>query len=472
MRIAVGCMMHETNTFTHLSTGITAFTLAQGRGVYAVDAWRGTVSFGILDTLEALGAQVVPLYFARALSSGLVRRAAFEEICGEMVRALREAAAVDGICLALHGSMCAEGYDDSEGELLRRLRTETGPDTPIVCALDMHATMTQDMAVLANGYTAYRTAPHIDEYETGQAAARLLVQSVAEKRRLQVAYRRLPILIAGEQTETDVQPMRGLMAELEQTEKRVAALHCAYLLGFPWADSPYGGVSAVVTGYADTNPKWALAATHLADRFWQQRGNFTFTTEAYPLEEALRRADAVPGSPVIISDSGDNPTAGAACDLCVVAQALLRRKHQSALVAVIADSAASAACRAGGEGAVLPLSIGRVQHGSVQPLECTARVLRLAQVDAVFYAVVDVEGLHIAVTDKRTAVFDPALLQRAGVDLSAYRLIVVKSGYQSPEYRAIAAHSLIALTPGDTSELLTMLPYARTPRPMFPLDDT
>jgi microcystin degradation protein MlrC len=52
----------------------------------------------------------------------------------------------------------------------------------------------------------------------------------------------------------------------------------------------------------------------------------------------------------------------------------------------------------------------------------------------------------------------------------AYPIVVVKSGYLSPEYKRLAKRAILALTPGDTCELLEQLPYRRVPRPIFPLD--
>jgi len=81
-----------------------------------------------------------------------------------------------------------------------------------------------------------------------------------------------------------------------------------------------------------------------------------------------------------------------------------------------------------------------------------------------------VEGVTIVIGDKRTAVYDPSILRELGLRPETFDLIVVKSGYLSPEYKAIAGRALLALTPGDTNERLAELPYRRLPRPIFPLD--
>jgi microcystin degradation protein MlrC len=89
------------------------------------------------------------------------KKEAFEKIVSMIVGWIKAALPVDGVCPALHGSMAAEGYDGPEGTLLTEIRREIGWEIPVICSLDMHATMTETMALCANGYSAYRTASHV-----------------------------------------------------------------------------------------------------------------------------------------------------------------------------------------------------------------------------------------------------------------------------------------------------------------------
>ncbi|NLJ25066.1 MAG: microcystin degradation protein MlrC, partial [Firmicutes bacterium] len=56
------------------------------------------------------------------------------------------------------------------------------------------------------------------------------------------------------------------------------------------------------------------------------------------------------------------------------------------------------------------------------------------------------------------------------LDPMDYKIIVVKSGYLSPEFQALTKRPLLALTPGDTNLLLETIPYQVTKRPIYPLD--
>jgi hypothetical protein len=49
-------------------------------------------------------------------------------------------------------------------------------------------------------------------------------------------------------------------------------------------------------------------------------------------------------------------------------------------------------------------------------------------------------------------------------------VVAVKLGYLIPDLRRVAARSILALTLGWTDLRVEALPYARVPRPVYPLD--
>jgi len=72
MRVAVGGLYHETNTFSQVKTGLEEFHAYQyAAGSDMPDRFRGTNSEigGMIDGLEAAGHQVLPLVFAAFGSS-------------------------------------------------------------------------------------------------------------------------------------------------------------------------------------------------------------------------------------------------------------------------------------------------------------------------------------------------------------------------------------------------------------------
>lgn len=473
MRVAVGAMMHETNTFTTGRTIYEDFHPVSGKDVFACPEWLNeTPAGGIIETLQSQGIEVVPTLFAKALPSGIVEAEAYKKLKEGIINGIIRAGSLDGVCLALHGSMYAEGVNDPEGDLLTDLRRKLGPNVPIVCALDMHATVTEAMVKAADGFAGYRTAPHIDLYETGYRAAGILLKSLQDHKSLVVEWIRLPMLLAGEQSETATSPMRELISNLEEMEQQEGIFSASYLLGFPWADSPHNGVSAVVVGDAKARELVRKSVETLAQNFWDRRHEFDFTTKAYRLDEALRRALESDKSPVIIADSGDNPTAGASEDMTLVLKRMLEMKMEKALVAVIVDAKALEICTERGEGVGVHLQLGRIKPAPTgAPLDVKGRVIKLGTAHGIESAVVDITGITVIITGKRVAVYDPTFLTELDLSPGDFKVIVIKSGYLSPEYEEIAAEKILALTPGDTNEILSELPFKVTPRPIFPLDE-
>lgn len=468
MRIVIGAMKHESNTFTDRTTSLDAFRPANGTAVFERDDWGDSATTGMTNLFEKRGHEVIPTRFAHALPSGVVEAQAHSYLRHGILNGIRETSGVDAVCLDLHGSMHSTDESDPEGALLAAVRAEVGRDIPIVCSLDMHATVTERMVNAADGFAAYRTAPHTDVYETGERAAELLC-ATAETETV-VERIRLPMLLAGEQSETDAEPMKSLMDALKTADEREGIEESAFLLGFPWADSPHAGCYAVVTGQADE--AIGETAADLAASFWDVHEEFDFTTEALRLGEAIDAALDHDGAPVVISDSGDNPTAGATEDLAVVDECLRQRGVENALVAVIADAESRAAAAEAGEGNDVELELGRAEYtDDAEPLSLDATVRTVGESQGIPAAVVAAAGVETVVVDERTAVYDPTFLEELGHRPGDYDILVVKSGYQSPEYQAVASRSILALTPGDTNERLAELSYERVPRPIYPLDD-
>jgi microcystin degradation protein MlrC len=470
-RVAIGALKHESNTFTSRRTDYATFDPVEGAAVWESEWAEGSATAGFRDRLSAdREVTFVETLFGHALPDGVIERAAYERLRGGILAPIRESASdLDAVYLDLHGSMYAEGEDDPEGALLRAVREAVGPGTPVVASLDMHATVTERMVAAADGFAAYRTAPHTDVYETGARAAGVLGR-LLDGAETTVAWERLPMLLAGERSETDAEPMASLIAALEDADDREGVLDASYLLGFPWADSPHNGCYAVVTATGDAAA--GDVARDLGERFWARRGDFEFTAEAMRLDPALDALETETRSPVFLSDSGDNPTAGAREDLTIVVEALLERGVEDALVGAVADPDAQAACADAGEGATLDLELGRAGVADdAPPLRRAATVERIGTALGVEAAAVDLAGVTVLVTAERVGPFDPALFTDLGYDPADSAVVVVKLGYLSPALYDLAQRHVLLLTPGDTNEVLADLDYEALPRPVLPLDD-
>ncbi|MEN3271455.1 MAG: hypothetical protein V7636_216, partial [Actinomycetota bacterium] len=86
LRIAIGGITHETNTYADACFGQTTVDdFSIGRGDEIITHNRGTRTFigGMLAAAEELGAEVVPTFAAMAQPSGTIERASYETMKAE-----------------------------------------------------------------------------------------------------------------------------------------------------------------------------------------------------------------------------------------------------------------------------------------------------------------------------------------------------------------------------------------------------
>lgn len=480
MRVLVGAIGHESNTFTPFLTTREDFYILKGEELLTTRLRHSSLA-GIIATLQARGVELVPTVMAGAMPGGVVAREAYEEFKADVLNAAHD---VDGVCLFLHGAMRAEGVDYAEETLLRELRARIGPDVPISVALDMHANIMPDMAANVDAMVAYHTAPHDDAYETGVAAAEMLCLRLFEGVKTYVGFAKCPFLLPGEMAQTALEPMAGMMRLVAEIESRPSVLSATLANGHCWADVPDVGVAAVVVTRDSASLAQALA-DHLALTFWERRADFGVSAEAYGVDEAVAVALAAPESTVFLSDSGDNPGAGGTTDVPLLLGKLLKAGASSAVIAGIWDAAAVQACMAASVGQQVTLSIGGkldTRHG--QPLEVTGRVRLLT--DGQMYrggvrqnpgrarlgpiAVLNVEGVDVILSSTRLSFEDPVQLRSLGLEPLDYRLVVLKRGYLTTPFAVIAPRSILAFTPGATNCDVTQMTFERLNRPAYPLD--
>lgn len=495
MRILVGGMNHESNTLNPIITGRDDFIVFKGGEMLERGMLPYYSSTGIIETLREAGCDIVPTVLARAVPNGVVSGKLYAELKAELLERTRAALAqgpIDGICLGLHGSMKVEGLGCAEGDLLAALKRLL-PGVPTTIALDMHATITDELLAGADGFVGYKTAPHVDCRETGAHAAGMLLESLRSGRRLVSAARSVPMLIAGEKSESEAEPMRSLIGECRKAEKEGSVRAASYLLGFPWADDEHGAVTALVTVLADDDlPASAEAgrreagsmAARLANGFWARRHDFVFRSEYYDSAASLSKAyEAVLGEgqrPVFVSDSGDNPTAGSTGDSTELFEKVLAtmdtvdRLPTPLLYSGFYDAAATAACVAAGEGARLRVLVGGTHdtvNGKRLPLELEVlKVTRGYQPYGADIALVKHRNIMITLTSKHIGFGDDGLLPAVGVDAAGFCLVIVKLGYLEPCFRTIAARAIMATSKGCSNEVLETIPYRKVRRPIYPLD--
>src|SRR5262249_3154574 len=139
----------------------------------------GSELAGAWAALEEAGVEIVPSLAAWAGPGRPLAPGALDEIASLLLAPLD--GRIDGAYLMLHGACVARDEDDPEGRVLEELRTRRGPGRPSGPSLDCHANLTERMLAAADGFTAYRTCPHVDTRRTGEQAGRLLADALARR---------------------------------------------------------------------------------------------------------------------------------------------------------------------------------------------------------------------------------------------------------------------------------------------------
>jgi microcystin degradation protein MlrC len=285
-----------------------------------------------------------------------------------------------------------------------------------------------------------------------------------------IAFVPVPVLWPGERTSTEDEPARTFYAGLAGVEGG-AVWDASFQVGYVWADEPRATAAAIVTG--TDRDTIAAAATGLAQRYWDLRHDFTFGMTTLPVAACVARALAATSGLVILADSGDNPTGGGVGDRADLLAALLAAGAPDAIVAGIADRPATDAAYIHGVGATLSLSVGATLDPQSRPVTLTATVASLFVTEdpRERQAVLRTGGIRLVVTARRRPFHNLADFACLGLDPARAALVVVKSGYLSPELAPLANPGLMALSPGVVDQDIPRIACNRRIRPVFPWDN-
>jgi len=323
--IAIGGIMHESNTFSSARTDRAAFesgNLVVGDEILNVWAEAHHEVSGFIQGAQMYGYSLHPTLMASATPSGPVTDSALDELVDELIRRIKLAPKLDGLLLALHGAMVTESYPNGDGEVLRRLRAELGTDFPIVTTLDHHANVSEQMVSLSTALVIYKTNPHIDQRQRGLQAAEILMRTVRKEVNPTQALAKPPMIFNILHQNTNKEPMRSILQEAEQLEEIPAVLAANVAAGYPYADVYEIGPSVVVV--TDNDLQLAQKeAERLSNIFWNVRNQLEISLP--DAAEAVRQARQSLEHPIVLVEMGDNIGGGSPGDSTFILSELLKQ---------------------------------------------------------------------------------------------------------------------------------------------------
>jgi microcystin degradation protein MlrC len=330
---------------------------------------------------------------------------------------------------------------------------------------------------------AYRTNPHLDQFERGWDAALLLDRALRGKAHPVQALVTPPLLIQLSQQYTDEAPARLLYEDLEQVLRWPGILSASVALGFYYADVAEMGMSFIAV--SDNDASLAQhAAEWLADRAWQRRQQFV--RDLPDAKKAVAMAMHSQKKPVVIMDTGDNVGGGSPADSTILLRELVDQGARNALI-ILYDPEAVRECIRSGIRSEVTLRVGAKTdklHGA--PVEIRGRVRTVA--DGIFVekqirhggwgggdqgltAVVETHEEHtIILTSHRMAPMSLEQITSLGVH-PEWKAILVAKGVNAPRaaYAPIAGEMILSGTPGVTNDNPSQFLYEHARKQLFPL---
>lgn len=462
-RIFATGISQESNSFNPLKSTYEDFIIIQGEELRA--------RAGIKELIEA-GFDVTTSIYARAVPGGTLKLADFQRLVEQMLAPLREGGHFDGVFLPMHGALDVEFIGSAETFIVTCVREIVGPDVPISTGLDMHANNTYTMISQCNVMYGFRTAPHIDVEETHIRAAKLLMKAVNENVLPHTEVIRIPYIMPGENMMPEYGIGKEVIARLPQIEDADDEVWCAsYFVGMTWVDCPQCGAAIIVSGTGSMEKGMAKAG-ELAGFVWEHRDEFKYPGLAVEPEEAVAfvRQHEHDG-PVLVSDSADNVTAGAAGDNAYMLNRFLQNGIKNALFAAIIDPISVKRCLGCQVGDVIDIEIGAAFDSDSETCKMNGAVIKTITADQENQSVVlSYQGIDVLVFALRKPVPTEEVLNSHGLSLYDYRILVVKQGYLTPELETAAKHSVLALTPGNCDQRVERLKFKKIRRPVYPLD--
>ena len=475
-RIGIAGIAIESSTFSPAKTTERDFNIRLSGEIFT--------SYSFFDQSYIDKADWFPTMRARALPGGVVTKESYESMVIQIIEMTKQTLPLDGLFFDIHGAMNVEGMEDPEGDFIERIRKVVGPKTLISTSMDSHGNVSEVLAKHSDLITCYRMAPHEDAMESKQRALDNLIYRLksGKGKPKYKAWIPVPILLPGEKTSTRVDPGKTLYSKVAPMTEKKGVIDAAIWVGYAWGDAPRN--HAVVMTYGDNKKQVVESAEELAKDFWNFRHDFEFVAPTTDIEDAFNKAFNYlkvreDNKPFIISDMGDNPTAGGAGDVTWTLNKILnmdefkRSDSPELIYASIPGPDLIVNAFKAGVGNYVEGMVGAMVDDRYSPpikIKGIVHSLKRGDRNAELEAVVKVNNVYVIVTYKRKPYHYISDFTDLELDPASSDLLVVKIGYLVPELYDIRGDWVMALTPGGVDQDLERLGYQNIKRPMYPLD--
>ncbi len=487
MKIAICEFRQESDAFNPVVADFSFFErggIHEGQQFYNALHGKQVAVAGMLNELEKDDIEPIMLYSIHSDSGGPVKDTVVRKFIEKTTQMIDKELPLDGLLVSMHGATMSESIEDVCGYILEALRDQVGPETIISASFDLHANITEKIQKNADYICGYLTYPHVDFFETGARAARLLISRLKGETDAKTYRTVIPMIVPASSYTT----LRGPFGELQKyarslvEEKRI--LDYTIFQMQPWLDVEQGGSSIITIG--ENEEKAKACAEELAKRLFDMRDSFK--QELFSIDEVIRKAERNDsGKPVVLVDSPDSPNAGACGDSPAVLERIKALNSNVRAAFYITDVPAVNELWKRGVGASARIRLGATKsHEFYKPVDIEVEVLSLH--NGVYIAegpagrgtphdcgrVVCVrwKNVDILICESISYPGDLQLYRHFGIEPTFYQLVNVKACTSfRVAYEPISLEICETDTPGTAPINLKVLNFKRLPESFYPFSD-
>ena len=468
--------MHETNVLSNIKATLKSFEgniyLIGGDIVRILENTHTPVG-GALAALKKDNREVVPLLYAAANPCGESNAQCFYALLENLLGSLSATLPVDGVLLILHGAMTAESVPDCEGIILKQVRKIVGNSVPIVVVLDFHANISRAMFNEADILVGYDRNPHIDCFEKGAEAVRLLDHIINTKKTPCKRLIQLPLVLSPLTNWTDAEPFHSTLEMVDRWRQNKNICCITATGGFAYSLGEESGVAVAVYGENPTTVD--ICARDIAGRIWMNRQAALYA--GITVEQAIGQALFSAEKTAVLADMGDNIGGGAPGDGTQILRQLIDFEVGGAFVTVCDPIAAAAQPDYfSGEvgkppvlisGKVIWRGAGTYHIGACNPYSAITGTT----VDMGDSVLVDTGKINVLITSKAAPQGDLDMYDHIGIDSKDYKILVVKGAVAFREaYKPVSNMILDVNTDGVCNCDLTKIPYIGATALKYPMN--
>lgn len=479
MKIYVGSFTTESNEKAPYITQIQNYDLIHGEEILKI--------LGINEVFTKNNVEAIPGFYANANAASIVEKETFEYLEAMFIKDIKKYMnEIEGIYLHLHGASYVEDIGSGDFHILKKIRELVGPYVPIAVSCDPHGNLTKDYVNSIQIIRSYRESPHVDAVNTKQYTIQLLISLIKSRQNIHAVYRKLPLILGGEQSVSLDEPVKSNNKYMDELEKDIRIMSVSWHVGYLRHDCPEAGCGIVVVPKTEKDQSYAeKVADNLSEYIWNKRKEFHYTGKTAEPDDAVKMALNSARKPFVLTDSGDNTTSGAPGWNTYVLKQFIESNNteKNILFGSIKDENTFNQLKQINDGEITDICLGVNKDNLTESISLKVKRGKEADIilvhgekiigtlgQGILVHVLD-KNIDIIISNKTGRMTNTINFEQFDIDWTKYDVVVLKQGYIFPDFKEKANDYVMSLTDGATPQNTKKIPFKLIMRPMYPIDE-